>query len=365
METPIKLQEETPLVDNKSDEKETKIDSKKMNTPKFMSSNTYKIKNNDVSIAVTLSNLNNNTLVIKIIENDSIPSRSYTENFTLEKLKKINRYFKLFETIEELLPELNNLFEENKITFALNSDSIELEISFPLKVIEKGILIIPETEKDSKQVISDLCTVVNELRKKVKKLENQLPNSKISEEKLKENLSSNQIILNEEEEKMIFNWILSKVEPEKKTIKKTLLYKLTKDGDSASTFHSKCNYQGNTLSLIRNTKGYRFGGFTTESMSSSESYLNDKSAFVFSLDYKECYFSFDGVNAIYDYPSYGPTFGSGHDFYIANQCSQNYSNYCNFPYSYGGGDIRPRILSGGYYYFKVQEVEVFKIEYVD
>ena len=360
-ETPIKEELETPLVDNKSDEKETK----KMNTPKFMSSNTYKIKNNDASIAVTLSNLNNNTLVIKIIENDSIPSRSYTENFTLEKLKKINRYFKLFETIEELLPELNNLFEDNKITFTLNSNSVELDLSLPLKVIEKGILIIPETEKDSKQVISDLCTIVNELRKKVKKLENQLSNSKISEEKLKENLSSNQIILNEEEEKMVFNWILSKVEPEKKTIKKTLLYKLTKDGDSASTFHSKCNYQGNTLSLIRNTKGYRFGGFTTQNMSSCGSYINDKNAFIFSLDYKECYFNYDGVNAIYDNSGYGPTFGSGNDFYIANQCSQNYSSHCNFPYCYGGGDVRARILTGGYYNFKVQEIEVFKIEFVD
>ena len=350
---------------NKPEEEETKKDSKKMNTQKIMSSNTYNIKNNDMSIAVTLSNLNNNTLVIKIIENDSIPSRSYTENFTLEKLKKINRYFKLFETIEELLPELNNLFEENKITFALNSDSIELEISFPLKVIEKGILIIPETEKDSKQVISDLCTVVNELRKKVKKLENPLSNLNISEEKLKENLSSNQIILNDEEEKMIFNWILSKVKPEKKNVKKTLLYKLTKDGDAASTFHSKCNNKGNTISLIRTTKGFRFGGFTTQSWSSSSSYKNDNNAFVFSLDYNQCYYTYEGMNAIYDISGYGPTFGNGHDFCIANQCTQNFSNYCNFPYGYGGGDIRARILTGGYYCFKVQEIEVFQIEFVD
>ena len=100
-------------------------------------------------------------------------------------------------------------------------------------------------------------------------------------------------------------------------------------------------------------------------MSSSGSYINDKNAFVFSLDYKECYFNYDGVNAIYDYSSYGPTFGSGHDFCIANQCAQNYSSSCNFPYCYGGGDNRARILTGGYNNFKVQEIEVFKIEYVD
>jgi hypothetical protein len=60
----------------------------------------------------------------------------------------------------------------------------------------------------------------------------------------------------------------------------TLLYKSTKDGDSASTFHSKCDYQGNTLSLIRNTKCFRCGGFTTQSWSSSGSYINDVNAFI-------------------------------------------------------------------------------------
>ena len=49
--------------------------------------------------------------------------------------------------------------------------------------------------------------------------------------------------------------------------------------------------------------------------------------------------------------------------YVANKCSQNYDSHCNFPYSYGG--IRNRILSGGYYNFKVQEIEVFKIEFVN
>ena len=48
----------------------------------------------------------------------------------------------------------------------------------------------------------------------------------------------------------------NKSKPRKKNIKMTLLYKLTRDGDSASTFHSQCDDQGNTLSLIRNTKGF-------------------------------------------------------------------------------------------------------------
>ena len=336
-----------------------------MDTPKILDTNTYNLKNNDQSINLILSNLSN-SLVIKIIEVDSILNRCYSADFTLEKLQKLNNYFKLFESIQQLISELSNLIEENNITFSYKNNSIDLIINLPIKIIEKVIIPIPETEQDIKEVVSGLCRTVNTLRKKIQKLENEfLLNSKIPEEKLKENLSSNEIILNEEEKKMIFNWILTKVNPEKKNIKMTLLYKSTKDGDSASTFHSKCDSKGNTLSLIRNTKGFRCGGFTTQNWSGTSSGYNvdDNYAFLFSLDYKECYFNYDRKNAIYNYSGYGPCFGGGNDLRIADQCRQNYSSQCNFPYYYDG--IRVRVLSGGYYNFKVHEIEVFKIEFVD
>ena len=122
------------------------------------------------------------------------------------------------------------------------------------------------------------------------------------------------------------------------------------------------NGKGYTLTLIRNTKGYRCGGFTTQSWSSSGSYKNDSNAFLFSLDYKEQYFTYDGTNAIYDNGSYGPTFGSGYDLSIYNNCTQNNSSYCNFPYSYCG--TRQRSLTGGVYNFKVNEIEVYRIDIV-
>ena len=172
-----------------------------MDTPKILDTNTYNLKNNDQSINLILSKLSN-SLVIKIIEVDSILNRCYSADFTLEKLQKLNNYFKLFESIQQLISELSNLIEENNITFSYKNNSIDLIINLPIKIIEKVIIPIPETEQDIKEVVSGLCTTVNTLRKKVQKLENELLlNSKIPEEKLKENLSPNKIILNEEEKK--------------------------------------------------------------------------------------------------------------------------------------------------------------------
>ena len=58
-------------------------------------------------------------------------------------------------------------------------------------------MCIPQTEADSKQIIADLCSTVNELRKQIKTLSI----SNTSEEQLAKNLKSKDILLNEEEKK--------------------------------------------------------------------------------------------------------------------------------------------------------------------
>ena len=335
-----------------------------METPKIEKANKskknngaiFKLKDKENRISYTFTfSIESNYLIVNIVEDESVPSIKYQEKFSLNDLEKQSRYFKLFESLEEFIPEIKSLFEQNKITFRKEKSEIILTLSLPLKVIEEVYLCIPKKELDSKTIINDLCQTVNDLRRQIKEI---TPN-RISEEQLAINLKSKDIFLNEEEKKMVCNWILKQMKSEGKKVKMTLLYRMTINGDSSSTFHSCCNSKGYTLSLIRNTKGYRCGGFTTVSWSSRGNYANDQNAFIFSLDYKEQYFSYDGNNAIYDNGSYGPTFGNGYDLSIANNCSQNYSSYCNFPYAFSG--IKARALSGGFYNFKVNEIEVYLI----
>ena len=328
-----------------------------MDAPNVASENKFKLKNKDSSYTLYLAN-ESNSLVIKITEDDSIPLRTFSATFSLNDLIKENRYFKFFETIDEIIIEFQNLMEDNKVEFSVETSVFLLILHLPLKVIEEVKLSIPQKNINSKDIISELCISLNDLRKKVKYLENQMI-SKLSEEKLKESLLSKEIILNEEEEKMIKNWILKKLNKENSKIELNLLYKLTRDGDSSSSFHNKCNNKGNTLTLLKTTRGYRSGGFTTQNWSSSGGYKNDNNTFLFSLDYKECYFTVEGNNAIYDNSSYGPTFGSGHDLYISNNCSQNNSSYCNFPHGFDG--VKARVLTGGYYNFKAKEIEVYQV----
>ena len=64
-----------------------------------------------------------------------------------------------------------------------------------------------------------------------------------------------------------------------------LLYKISRDGCSAQTFHQKCDGQGPTVTVLYNTNNTIFGGYLSQSWNSDGSYIDDKSAFLFRLQY--------------------------------------------------------------------------------
>ena len=96
-----------------------------------------------------------------------------------------------------------------------------LKLSLPLRIVEEVFLTIPKGEVDQEKVINDLCSTVNELRKKIKSL-----TINISEEQLKKNLESKDILLDEEEKRMVCDWILKQMNSEGKKVQMKLLYRL-------------------------------------------------------------------------------------------------------------------------------------------
>jgi hypothetical protein len=72
-----------------------------------------------------------------------------------------------------------------------------------------------------------------------------------------------------------------------------LLFRSSRDGASAAAFHARCDSQGPTLTLIRDTAGNVFGGYTSLDWSSPAAgtgqygcdavFLNDRAAFLFTV----------------------------------------------------------------------------------
>ena len=146
-----------------------------------------------------------------------------------------------------------------------------------------------------------------------------------------------------------------------------LIFRGSRDGMTCNDFHKKCDNQGPTITLIKNDKGYIFGGYTSVSWTGDGNYHSDPKSFLFTLtningtEPTKCQISSTG-NSVYHDNNYGPTFGGGHDIYI-NPDFINKNSYANFPSSYkdiiGKGNST---FSGNFsnYYFKLNEIEIFK-----
>ena len=182
-----------------------------------------------------------------------------------------------------------------------------------------------------------------------------------------------------ENKKMIANWVSQVTKAGQIPFK--LLYRGSKDGFSAYTFHQKCDNKGPTVVIIKSNYGKVFGGFTDVAWdSTTNDFKKTTKAFVFSIDRKSKYHVKPGSEskAIYSHSSYGPTFGSAivgggglfggniqnHDIYISNNSNISGNSYSNFPHSYICNEYvyngNSNYLAGAYN-FAVTEIEVYSV----
>jgi hypothetical protein len=94
-----------------------------------------------------------------------------------------------------------------------------------------------------------------------------------------------------------------------------LLYRSTRDGANANAFHYRCDDQGPTLTLIKDSYGFVFGGYTSKSWSSPLTIekFSDPEAVMFSVvgfyDKPVAFPSNGGDSSIRCIAGYGPWFG--------------------------------------------------------
>ena len=144
-------------------------------------------------------------------------------------------------------------------------------------------------------------------------------------------------------------------------LKYTLLFRASKDGDTAGIFHEKCNGLPNTLIIIKTKDGKRFGGYTNQSWESNNVYKQDDSAFIFSLDKQKCYSVTEEKFAIWCFENYGPIFEGYQidvedNFLTTGVCQTGLEGV-------GFETTEDYELNDGKENFLVSEMEVYQIEF--
>ncbi len=149
-----------------------------------------------------------------------------------------------------------------------------------------------------------------------------------------------------------------------------LLWKGTRDGFGAATFHSKCDNKGPTLTVIKSQYDKVFGGFTSESWgfagTGSPQNKKDTTAFIYSLTRNGKYAQQLNDNSIRDRADCGPIFGydGGSDIWIGDNCNTFKYNQCTANQTYqlpGGADSSFLAGSGDY---SVKEIEVYAVKQI-
>ena len=101
-----------------------------------------------------------------------------------------------------------------------------------------------------------------------------------------------------------------------KGVELTTLFKASRDGCLAATFHRLCDNKGPTLSVAYNRLGCVFGVYCSISLLSNDSWMPDHQTFLFRLRRNDRFSPLrvlakpDVISALYCYKDYGPRIGN-------------------------------------------------------
>ena len=328
-----------------------------LNTPiEFTNSEEYTIDNES---KLTISY--NDRFVSFEVNKLSLPPKDFKSILSLEQLYKLDKLFINFENSKELVNWVTNSLKQknSSIKFLDNKCIIQMKNPISNKTFE---LNLTQKEKDLNSRVDCLEAIIAEQNKKINTLEERIKklediiNKYEEEKKEKEKLNSlfkGTQILNDESKKMLISWL------PRKPIKLTLLMNSNIDGDSTTTFMNKVNGKCPTLSVIKTTNGYIFGGYTTQLWKQGE--VKDENAFVFSIDKKKKYLIKQPEHAIGYYQNNYWLFGCNNNAIVCYEnCTKKNNNYVgNETY-----DIPEKYeLNGGETNFTVKSFEIYHVEY--
>jgi hypothetical protein len=150
------------------------------------------------------------------------------------------------------------------------------------------------------------------------------------------------------------------------------LYRGTRDGFQVRKMHGMVDGNENIVVVVKSTTGYIFGGYMSVQFRYVNGWIVDDSAFLFSLTnptnqsvvlYQTNYNNQD----VYMNYGYGPTWGSGHDLHITDNCNSNDGSrtYCGQSYQCPFGKCNEQcgvfMHGNGNQQFVVQDIEIFTV----
>jgi hypothetical protein len=354
-----------------------KIINKRSDTKPLNLLNEYSKKENQKDFKIKLGILDN---CIKIIIKEG--TNNFNGQFSLKDLQSIDKYFKMFDILEEAYKELLPSFNENQYTIKTQENNLVLNIEIEYNHKKNVIpFILEKSEIKEEDLIKSLYTLannyikennglkedlntlnnkVNKIEEKINSIENKIDivlnyiDDKKKKKALENVLIKSKIIENKEQILLLKSRLPFK---NKDDLQCKLIYDARRDGDKVSTFHSLCDNKPSTLTIISTSDNKKIGGFLSKPFDGNKGFIKDNSAFLFSLNYNEIYPSLNEGYNYYDQKDKGPIFGNVclqiEDNFISNNRNRYYSYTCRYDFGKRNNNTD--------FYFKVIDLEVYQI----
>ena len=307
--------------------------------------------------------------VIKIIAKDEL--EVYKGQIDLYTLQEKDRYFKMYDKIEDAYEDILTTFSKDKYELIKEENhlviNIEIEVNFKKNIIS---FILDKKEIPSEDLTKSLYKIASkyikennglkyeilELKEKINNMEEKI-NFMYEYIKNKEGFfdvvlkKSN--LINEKQIELIQNWISPK-----NYLKCKLIFNAKEHGDKISTYHLLCDNKGKTLTIFTTDDNLTLGGYLSKSFNENSGWIHDENAFLFSLNPDEKYVSIDTTYTFYGGKDRGPTFG-GYNIEIFDNFFTNDKNKYNM--SKTTYDFHRKQKNENVHYFKVIDLQVYQI----
>lgn len=258
--------------------------------------------------------------------------------------------------------------EKKRKKISLNLIAILCLICFStifIFVYRKGLALIQQEKQKNdelKQIVEGLIKERNQTKTTIDELIKwKKDKEKIKEESLKYQIDSN--ILYDQDALFISKRLTDNEYSDRKVIF-NLVYRASRDGADAQSYHTKCDGKVNTITVVQTAKGSKFGGYTETQIQDGNIGYKDPNSFIFSLNKMKIYDNMNkDNNVIRHYRDSGPIFVGGFVIFDSkfNDNNSNYVYEKTSSFNFFTDNDKEYEINNGEKYFNIKELEVFEI----
>ena len=261
----------------------------------------------------------NSSISIKAICNKKIGNNQFSTSISLDKFKE-NRYFNQFDDLNEICQELTERIKPENLKLVHNDNFLTLSMQLPSTKFKEISFTLKEKEKSDKEKITELYSIIENYHKENEMLKKDIEEIKIfinemkkeKEDEKKKQIEAQKyslinfkslIVKDVKKINVLKNWIDSS----EKKLETELLYRLSRDGESITTFHQLCDNKGPTITLFEKADGIIIGFYSPLSFDTTfKNFKEDMNTFIFNLNNQTKFEKKRKDGSIYCSDTFGP-----------------------------------------------------------